>query len=215
MASKEEILENLKKAVETFDVELAKKSAQDALDAGIDPAEAIESGLAKGMDTVGDLFDKGQLFLPQVMLAAEAMTEALKILEPAMAEKGESSWRGTIVMGTVEGDIHEIGRNVVAAMLRGAGYNIITVGRDCPADNFVEAAKEHNADIIGASALMTTTMPGQKDIVDAVKAEGLNVKTLFGGAPVTEEWVKEIGGDLYAANAAEAVKVVNKAMEGK
>ncbi|HIH70403.1 corrinoid protein [Methermicoccus shengliensis] len=206
---KEEILATLKKAVETYDVELAKKAAQEALDAGIEPFEAINNGLGKGMETVSDRFDKAEIYLPQVMLAADAMDAALKILEPRMTETGEAG-KGTVVIGTVEGDIHEIGKNVVAAMLRGAGYKVIDVGRDAPIDKFVEAAKENNADVVGASALMTTTMPGQREVVKGLKEAGLdNVKTIFGGAPCTQEWVDEIGGDAYCENAAEAIKTVD------
>jgi len=210
---KEEILATLKKAVETYDVELAKKAAQEALDAGIEPFEAINSGLGKGMETVSDRFDKAEIYLPQVMLAADAMDAALKIFEPKMAETGEAG-KGTVVIGTVEGDIHEIGKNVVAAMLRGAGYKVIDVGRDAPADKFVEAAKENNADVVGASALMTTTMPGQREVVKGLKEAGLDkVKTIFGGAPCTQEWVDEIGGDAYCENAAEAIKTVEELLK--
>lgn len=209
MTKKEDILAELQKAVETYDVELAKKAAQEALDAGIEPFEAINSGLGKGMDTISDRFDKAEIYLPQVMLAADAMDAALKIFEPRMMETGEAG-KGTVVIGTIEGDIHEIGKNVVAAMLRGSGYKVIDVGRDTPIDTFVEAAKENNADVVGVSALMTTTMPGQREVVKALKEAGLDkVKTIFGGAPCSQEWVDEIGGDAYCENAAEAIKTVD------
>jgi len=209
MGKKEDILAALQKAVETYDVELATKAAQEALDAGIEPFEAINSGLGKGMETISDRFDKAEIYLPQVMVAADAMDAALKVFEPKMTETGATAGKGTVVIGTIEGDIHEIGKNVVAAMLKGAGYKVINVGRDTPVDTFIEAAQENNADVVGVSALMTTTMPGQKDVVDALKEAGLEtVKTIFGGAPCSPEWVEEIGGDAYCQNAAEAIKTV-------
>jgi len=208
MSNKAEILGRLKKSVETWDVKLAESAAKEALAAGIEPGEAVEKGLGKGMETISNLFDDAKIFLPQVLAASQAMEKALKIFEPAMT-KGKSALRGTVVIATVLGDIHEIGKNVVAAMLKGAGYNVIDLGRDVAPEKFVEAAKENNADVVGASALMTTTVVVQKDIVDMLKEEKVKVKTIFGGAPANEEWVQSIGGDKYCPSGAEAVEMVN------
>jgi corrinoid protein of di/trimethylamine methyltransferase len=208
---KQEILEKLKTAVETYDVDLAKSAAQESIDNGIEPFEAINDGLGRGMQTISDLFDDAKIYLPQILMAAEAMQGALKILEPKILESGEKMGK-TVVIGTVIGDIHEIGKNVVGAMLQGAGFNVVDIGRDAPIENFVEKAKELNADIVGASALMTTTRPGQRDIIKALKEAGIRdkVKTLFGGAPCSQEWVDEIGGDAYCPNGAEAVKIAKE-----
>jgi corrinoid protein of di/trimethylamine methyltransferase len=208
---KQEILANLKKSIETWNIELAKQSAQQALDAGIDPAEAVEKGLGMGMQMISQLFDEAKIYLPQVLAASTAMESALKILEPAMA-KGTTLAKGIIVIGTVQGDIHEIGKNVVGAMLRGGGYSVIDLGRDVSPEKFVETARDKKADIVGASALMTTTVTVQKDIVIMLKEENVNAKTVFGGAPCNPEWVESIGGDLYCPSGAEAVALVNQLM---
>jgi corrinoid protein of di/trimethylamine methyltransferase len=190
---------------------LAKSTTQESLDAGIEPFEAINDGLGRGMQTISELFDDAKIFLPQILMAAEAMQEALKILEPKILESGKEIGK-TVVLGTVIGDIHEIGKNVVGAMLQGAGYKVIDVGRDAPIEDFVEKVKEVNADVVGASALMTTTKPGQRELIKALKEAGIRdkVKTVFGGAPVSQEWVDEIGGDAYCPNGAEAVKIVKE-----
>lgn len=214
MDKKQEILANLKMSIETWNIELAKQSAQQALDAGIDPAEAVEKGLGMGMQTISQLFDEVKIYLPQVLAASTAMESALKVLEPAMA-KGTTLAKGTIVLGTVQGDIHEIGKNVVGAMLRGGGYNVIDLGRDVSAEKFVETARDKKADMVGASALMTTTVTVQKDIVIMLKEENVIVKTIFGGAPCNPEWVESIGGDLYCPSGAEAVTLVNQLMGRK
>lgn len=211
--SKEEIFGKLKTAIETQDLSLGEEAAREALAAGIDPYEAIMNGLSKGMDTISDLFDKGELFLPQLVVAADVMNAATKILEEKMtsADK-EKSRMGTVVIGTPQGDIHEIGKNLVAMMLRGHGFEVIDLGRDVPVEEFTKKAKEVNANIVAASTLMTTSRPLQKEIINALKEEGLRdkVKTLHGGAPVTREFVEQIGGDGYAADASEAATVAKR-----
>lgn len=213
MSDKAEIMNSLKKAVETWDIKLAETSAKQALEAGIAPGDAVENGLGKGMETISHLFDEAKIFLPQVLAASAAMEKALKVFEPVMT-KGATASRGTVVIGTVLGDIHEIGKNVVAAMLKGAGYNVIDVGRDVPPEKFIEEAKENSANVVGASALMTTTVVVQKDIVDLLKEEKVNAKTIFGGAPASAEWVESIGGDQYCPSGAEAVEMVNNLVKG-
>lgn len=209
MGTETEILEDLRRAIEMWNVPMAKSAAQAAVDAGMEPSKAIENGLAKGMVTISALFDEAKIYLPQVLAASNAMEAAIKVFEPLMRGAGSYS-KGIVVLGTVHGDVHEIGKNVIAAMLRGAGYTVRDLGRDVPLENFVEAAKEHKAAVIGASALMTTTMAGQRTIVELVKEEDLEVKTLFGGAPCNEEWVRRIGGDAYCPSGAEVVHMVNE-----
>jgi len=210
---KQEIMTNLQKSIATWNVEMAKKSAQQALDAGISPAEAVEKGLGKGMEIISQQFDEAKIYLPQVLAASNAMEAALKIFEPHM--KGATvATKGTVVIGTVFGDIHEIGKNVVAAMLTGAGYKVIDLGRDVPIENFVNSVRDNKADVVGASALMTTTVIGQKEILDMMKEEKVSAKSIFGGAPCNEEWVKSIGGDAYCPSGAEAAAIVNKLVKG-
>lgn len=213
MSKREEILERLKKSIETYDPKLAASAAKEALDAGIKPGEAVEDGLGKGMETISHQFDEAKIYLPQVLAASQAMEAALKVLGPAMTG-GATTTKGTVVLGTVQGDIHEIGKNVVAAMLRGGGFNVIDLGRDVPAEKFIETADENKAKVVGASALMTTTMIIQKDIAELVKEGNLNIKTIFGGAPASEEWVASIGGDKYCPSGAQAVEMVNKLIKG-
>jgi len=210
---KKSILADLKMSVETWDVELAKKSAQQAVDAGIAPGEAVEKGLGAGMETISQKFDAAEIYLPQVLAASTAMEAALKVFEPHM--KGNSvATKGTVVIGTVFGDIHEIGKNVVAAMLTGAGYKVIDLGRDVPIENFVDAVRQNKADVVGASALMTTTVIGQKEILEMMKEENVVAKSIFGGAPCNEEWVASIGGDAYCASGGEAAALVAKLIKG-
>lgn len=214
---KEEIFSKLKRAIEEMDTAAAVEGAREAIKAGIDPYEAITQGLAKGMETISDRFDKGEIYLPQIVLAADAMGEATKILEEKMTTaQAEKAKMGKVVIGTPEGDIHEIGKNLVATMLRGSGFEVVDIGRDAPIEEFLKKVKEINADIVAASTLMTTTRPAQKEIVEALKEAGLRdrVKTLHGGAPVSREYVEQIAGDGYAADAAEAVKVA-KNLVGK
>ncbi len=211
MDGKPKILANLKQSIETWNIEMAKQYAQEALDAGIDPAEAVENGLGMGMQQISHMFDEAKIYLPQVLAASTAMEAALKVLEPAMA-KGTTLSKGTVVLGTVQGDIHEIGKNVVGAMLRGGGYHVIDLGRDVSPEKFVASARDKKADIVGASALMTTTVTVQKDIVVMLKEEKIDAKTVFGGAPCNLEWVKSIGGDVYCPSGAEVVALVNQLM---
>lgn len=173
----------------------------------LDPSEIIEKGLAAGMNEVGVLFERGKLFLPHVMMAADAMTAGVEALKDLMPEGSASSKMGVIVNGTVEGDVHDIGKSIVSTMLQSAGFEVHDIGRDVPIKNFVEKAKEVNADMIGLSALMTTTLPGQRDVIELLKEEGLreNVKVMIGGAPATQAWADKIGADCYAENASEAV----------
>jgi corrinoid protein of di/trimethylamine methyltransferase len=212
MEKREEVLQELRRSIETWNTELAKKSAREALALGIPPAEAIEQGLGLGMASISQRFDEATIFLPHVLAASTAMEAAMKELEPAM--NGKDLTKGTVVIGTVHGDIHEIGKNVVAAMLRGAGYRVVDLGRDVPLERFIETAKERKAHIIGASALMTTTMVGQKVIVELLEEENMqHVKTIFGGAPCSKKWVESFNGGCYCPSGAEAVAMVDSLMK--
>ncbi|WP_135611072.1 dimethylamine corrinoid protein MtbC [Methanococcoides sp. AM1] len=169
--------------------------------------EIIDKGLAAGMNEVGVLFERGKLFLPHVMMAADAMSSGVAELDDEMAGSGAASKLGVIVNGTVEGDVHDIGKAIVSTMLQAAGFEVHDIGRDVPLQNFIDKIKETDADMVGLSALMTTTLQGQKEVVELLKENGLRdkVKVMVGGAPATDAWAKKIGADCYAENASEAV----------
>ena len=206
---KEEILADLKTSIETWNIALAQEATQKAIDAGLSVAEIIGDGLGKGMEEVGVRFDKAEIFLPQVVAASKTMEAALKILEPLMTS-GTASMKGTVVMGTVEGDIHEIGKNVCCAMLRGAGYKVIDLGPDVTSQDFIDAADENEAQVLGGSALMTTTLEAQRELVQAVKEVEAPYKCIFGGAPCSQEWCDEIGADGYSETANEIIGLVDR-----
>ena len=210
--SKEQILKDLRTAVETWNIKLAQDSTNAAIKEKISVKDVIEQGLGKGMETIGDRFDKAEIYLPQVVAASKTMEAAIKILEPMM-KSGDGALRGTVVMGTVEGDIHEIGKNVCCAMLKGAGYNVIDLGPDTTAQAFLDAGEENNAKILGGSALMTTTLESQRELVEAKKEVGAPFKCIFGGAPCSKAWCDEIGADGYSATAAEIIDLVNVLMK--
>lgn len=207
--NQDEILDKLGASIEAYDIDEAEKYARLAMDEGISPDDAINLGLAKGMDTISRLFDEAKIFLPQILMAAKTMEAALKILEPLMS-KGEGALKGTVVMATVEGDIHEIGKNVCCAMLRGAGYNVIDLGCDVTAQDFIDAGDENEAQVLGGSALMTTTLEAQRELVEAVKEVEAPYKCIFGGAPCSQAWCDEIGADGYSETANEIITLVDK-----
>jgi len=211
---KEEILNKLMNAVVSYDVDGAVKAAKESLEAGVDPVEAIEAGLAKGVKIVGDRFAAGEAFLTELAIAAEAMKQATAILEPAISKSSKVPKKalGKVIIGTVEGDIHDIGKSIVSTMLMVAGFEVIDLGVDVPVEKFVEKTKEIKPDIIGMSALMTTTMLKMADIIKALEREGLKnkVKVMVGGAPTSEKWAEEIGADGYAGDAMEAVELAKK-----
>jgi len=214
MAESEKALQDVVNAIDTFEEEKIMDSVRKCLELGIEPSDIIERGVGKGLRIVGEKFERGEYFLTELVSAAEPAQKAVKdLLEPLLKKKfSETSSRGKIVLGTVEGDIHSIGKNIVAAMFFASGFDVIDLGEDVSAERFVKKAKEESADLIGASALLTTTLVGQKKIIEALKAEGVRdrVKVIFGGAPCTPEWVKEIGGDGYAENAMEGIEVAKK-----
>lgn len=213
-----EILAKLQKSIEEMDTELAEKSAKEAVEAGIDPLAAISDGLSKGMETMSALFDDGEVFVPQLLVASEAFENAVAILTSTMSEEMKNSIsQGTVLVHTVQGDIHDIGKNIVKTMLAASGFKVIDMGRDVAVEDVIEKAKEYKVDIIAGSALMTTTMPSQRDIISLLKEEGIRDQfiCMFGGAPVSEEWVKKIGADGYSESASGAVKKAIELMSKK
>lgn len=206
---KEEIYEKLAQAIIDGEPEDAVAIAKDALEKGLDPLECITNGLTKGIQKVGELFANGDYFLPELIIGADAMKEALEVLEPALVGDQKREVVAQVVLGTVEGDLHEIGKTLVATMLTANGFQVKDIGVDQPASAFVEAAKEVNATIIGASALLTTTMLQQEKLIQALEEAGLRdkVKVMVGGAPVTDAFAKKIGADGYAEDAISAVNL--------
>lgn len=212
MRSKEIILRDLADAIVEMEEEAAVALAKEALMAGIPPETAIMDGLAVGMEKVSELFDSQEYFVPEIIVCADAMYAALRILRPENA--AEQKNKGKIVIGVIEGDTHDIGKNIVAIMLEGAGYKVYDIGRDVPADKFIEKAIEVEADIIAISSLMTTTMGRMKVVIDKLNESSMKIKPLviIGGAPVSGQFADRIGADGYSANAPEAVKLANKLM---
>lgn len=205
----EAILADLKTAVETWNIKLAQEATQKAIDAKMDIATIIGDGLGKGMEVIGEKFDRAEIYLPQVVAASKTMEAALMVLKPLM-ESGAGKMKGCVVMGTVEGDIHEIGKNVCCAMLRGAGYSVIDLGPDASAMDFIDAADENDAQVCGGSALMTTTLEAQRELVETLKEMEKPYKAIFGGAPCSQAWCDEIGADGYSETANEIIGLVDK-----
>ena len=201
MADLNQISEMLQKG-KAKDVE---RLVQEALAANVPVKDILEKGLIAGMSVIGAKFQNNEVYVPEVLIAARAMNKGMAILEPAMVKAGIQPV-GSIAVATVKGDLHDIGKNLVAMMFKGAGFKVIDLGIDVSPEKFVEAAKANNCELIGLSALLTTTMPAMKDIIAAVKAAGLKTKVLIGGAPVTQAYADEIGADGYSPDAASAVQ---------
>ncbi len=183
---------------------------QELLAVGQSPTTIVEQGLVPGMAIVGEQFKRNEIFVPEMLIAARAMKEALKLLEPLLAAAGIKP-KYTVVIGTVQGDLHDIGKNLISMMWRGAGFAVVDLGTNVSPERYVAAAREHNAHIVGLSALLTTTMPAMKDTVRQLKEAGLaNTKIMIGGAPITQAFADSIGADGYAADAGTAVELANK-----
>jgi corrinoid protein of di/trimethylamine methyltransferase len=196
----------------------ASSLAQDAVAAGVAPLDAINQGYVPGMQDVGEQFAKGQMFLPDMMASAEAMRAAMAVLDPELKKLGtERPLAGVVVLGTTKGDIHEIGKTLVGTLLTAHGFRVHDLGVDVPGEKFAATARELNADIVGVSALLTTTMRNQKGVVEAIEKAGLRaqVKIMVGGAPVTRRWAEEIGADGYAKDAMSAVDLARELMQSK
>lgn len=201
----------LYEAIVAGKLEVAVKVTNDAIAAGIEPQSLINDYMIKGMEEIGARFEAGKAFVPNLLMSARAMKGSLDIIKPLLKGDNTSSM-GKVVIGTVKGDLHDIGKNLVASMLEGCGFDVINLGVDIPAEKFLECAKAENANIICMSALLTTTMTYMKEVVEAVKASGLNIKTMVGGAPVNETFAKSIGADGYSANANSAVALAKSLM---
>jgi corrinoid protein of di/trimethylamine methyltransferase len=206
----QELIAAMRQSVVDGDPDRAAELATQALAEGMDPLVAIEQGYVPGLRDVGEQFSRGEMYLPEMMLAARAMQKAVVVLEPEMARTAQQRQvAGRVVIGTVKGDIHEIGKSLVAMMLSADGFEVHDLGVDVPPERFVAKAREVNADIVAMSALLTTTMTGQRSVIESLDAAGLRpaVKVLVGGAPVTRAWAAEIGADGYGEDAVGAVKV--------
>ena len=204
-----EILTRLATEVEAGEADLARATTGEALTAGRSAEEVLKQGLLAGMAVVGERFRRREIFLPDVLLAARALHAGLAVLQPLLEGAGVPS-AGRVVLGTVQGDLHDIGKNLVGILLRGAGFEVVDLGTDVAAERFVDAAVEHGARVIGMSALLTTTRSGMRDVVELLRARGLagKIRTIVGGAPVDPGFAREIGADAYAFDAASAVDEV-------
>ncbi len=194
------------------DKDTARQLVEEALAEGRPALEILEEGLIAGMRVVGEDFKYNRIFVPEVLLAARAMKHGVEVLKPLLAAEGSSKISaGTVVLGTVKGDIHDIGKNLVGMMAEGAGFRVVDLGTNTKAEDYVAAARQHQADVVGMSALLTTTMVYMKTVVDAFKEEGLDeVAICVGGAPVSRSWAEEIGADGYAADAGSAVELFKR-----
>ena len=206
---KEEILKNLAQAVIDGEPEDAEALARKALELGLNPLECITNGLTVGIQKVGELFSTGEYFLPELIIGAEAMKKALEILEPALLGEQKREVIATVVLGTVAGDLHEIGKTLVGTMLTANGFRVVDIGVDQSANDFIQAVRDSGASIVGASALLTTTMLQQEKLIQALKEADLRdqVKVMVGGAPVTASYAEKIGADGYAEDAISAVQL--------
>jgi len=208
-----EILEHLSDALQHGDEKSVFELTRQAIEQDISPKEILDNGLIAGMDIIGELFSRHEIFLPEMLLAARAMYAGMDQLKPLLI-RDEIPSLGKIVIGTVHGDLHDIGKNLVGIMLKGAGFDVIDLGKDVPAEEFIAAAVAEEARVIGMSALLTTTSPVMKSVTDLLQAKGLDqtIRTIIGGAPISEGYAREIGADAYAYDAARAVEVVKQLM---
>lgn len=211
----QDLFKHMAQAVIDGDDDLAAALARQALDQGVPPLDAINNGFTEGMDVVGELYSTGEYFLPDLILGGEAMKAALAVLEPALKAAGQSrEVLGTVVLGTVKGDIHEIGKSLVGSMLAANGFEVYDLGIDIEATEFVAKAREYKADIVALSALLTTTMLHQRDVIQHLAEAGLRdrVKVMVGGSPVTQGWADDIGAEGFAEDAAGAVVAAKRLM---
>ena len=207
--SKEAIMEAAKQSIVEADEDMALEALANAEAEGVDLVELLSKGYSAGMKELGDLFGMGEIFLPELIFATEVMKTVSAEIEGKMDTSAVQK-NGTLIIGTVEGDVHDIGKGIVASLVKTNGIEVIDLGREVPAKNFADAAIEHNADFVGSSALLTTTMTVQKDVEDALKEAGIRdkVKTMVGGAPVTNRWAEKIGADAYCEDASDTVNFI-------
>jgi 5-methyltetrahydrofolate--homocysteine methyltransferase len=210
-----DMYKNLAEAVVVGNLKEIAGLTRQALDQGISAATVLDQGLLPGMDVVGQRFKVGEMFIPEVLLSAKTMAAAMEVLKPILAGSGHVG-KGTVVIGTVQGDLHNIGKNLVSMMLEGAGFDVVDLGIDVKPQDFVEAVKRHKPTILGMSALLTTTMPRMGDTVQALSEAGIRdqLKVMVGGAPLSTEFAAKIGADAYAPNAAAAVDAAKALVAG-
>jgi 5-methyltetrahydrofolate--homocysteine methyltransferase len=208
----DDLLKQLAEAVIAGSVERCEALTRELLSAGAEAKQILDGGLVPGMDVVGVRFRDNIIFVPEVLISARAMKGSLAILEPLMT-RAKVREVGTFVIGTVKGDIHDIGKNIVTMMLRGAGFRVVDLGINTSVEKFMAAARAENAQIVGMSALLTTTMGYMKTVIERLRSEGLPVRTMIGGAPVSQAFAEKIGADAYAKNAAEAVEKAKRLLE--
>ena len=208
-----ETLKEISQALQQGDDKKVLESTRQAIEEKIPPKEILEKSLIEGMNVVGQQYKIHEIFLPEVLLAARAMYAGMDVLKPLFIKEGIPAV-GKVVIGSVQGDLHDIGKNLVRIMLTGAGFEVIDLGINVPPEKFVEAARRENAPIIGMSALLTTTMPAMRRVVELLKQEGLGdrIKTIVGGAPVSEEFAKQIGADAYGYDSTNSVETVRELM---
>ncbi len=208
MSRREEILKRIQNAIVNLDIENIGKLCMEAIEAGIPAYEIIMKGMSKGMEIVGEKYERNEYFLAELIMAGEVMKEGMKVLEPYL-KSGEIKKVGKVVIGTVRGDLHDIGKNIVSTLLNAAGFDVIDLGVDVPPEKFVEAVKKNKPDIVGMSALLTTTMIEMEKVIKALEEAGLRdkVKIIIGGAPITSEYAEKIGADAAAKDAVEGVDI--------
>lgn len=204
--------EVLYRAIVDGDDRLASDATQKLLEEGLSPREIISNILVPAMRRVGELYEKGEYFIPELVASAEAFRASMDVLRPHIKGSSDVPVTGVAVFGTVRGDIHELGKNLAAAVFEAEGFQVIDLGVDVPPERFAEAAEKYNADVVGMSALMTTTMLEQRNVIEELKKRGIREKVIViaGGAPVTEEWVREIGADVWGRDAFESVRIVKE-----
>jgi len=203
------VLDEISKNLQAGQAPKVKELVKKAIDEKVPVADILNKGLLAGMSVIGEKFKKNEVYVPEVLIAARAMQWGMEVLQPLLTKAGVQPV-GKVVLGTVKGDLHDIGKNLVGMMLRGAGFEVIDVGVDVAPEKFVESAKTSGAKVIGCSALLTTTMPQMKKVVETVKGSGVKVKVMIGGAPVTQSYADEIGADGYAPDAASAADLAKK-----
>lgn len=206
-----EILQKISEELQRGNFQEMPRLVEEALKANLPPSKILSDGLVAGMDIVGEKFRRDELFMPEVLISARAMQAAMDVLRPKLVETG-AKLAGKIILGTVKGDLHDIGKNLVGMLMEGAGYQVIDLGIDVPSEKFVESVKANKPNVLGLSALLTTTMPKMKEVIESLTEAGIRdqVIVMVGGAPVTEKFAKDIGADAYAPDAASAVEKVRE-----